>query len=60
MSLSEAKKLYNQGRQKLVAGDWQGAVDQFKKALQFHPNYYQAFLGLGDVMLNLTRSESLG
>ncbi|HEY9613379.1 CHAT domain-containing protein [Allocoleopsis sp.] len=57
MSLSEAKRLYNQGRQKLATGDWQGAVNKFKKALQFHPNYYQALLGLGDVMQNLTRSE---
>ncbi len=47
MSLSEAKRLYNQGHQKLAAGDLTGAIVKFKQALQFNPNDYLILINLG-------------
>jgi len=55
MTLSEAKRLYSQGQQKLATGDFQGAIAKFKQALQFNPKSYLALAGLGDVMLKQKR-----
>lgn len=61
MTLSEAKRLYNQGQQKLAAGDLQGAIAKFNQALEFNPKYYLALLKLGDIIVQLNRNhESLG
>jgi tetratricopeptide (TPR) repeat protein/CHAT domain-containing protein len=57
MSLNEAKRLYNQGQQKIATGDFNGALSKFKQALQFHPDSALALSGFGDVMLELKRYE---
>lgn len=55
MSLSEAKRLYKQGQQKLATGDLQGAIDKFEQALQFYPNDYASAIELAHVMMELKR-----
>ena len=50
MSLDESKKLYRQGKQRLAAGDSQGAIAKLKQALYFHPNNQSALSLMGSVM----------
>ncbi|MEB3295760.1 MAG: tetratricopeptide repeat protein [Synechococcales bacterium] len=57
MSLNEAKRLYSQGRQKLAAGDLQGAIAKFKQALQFAPNYYPVLDQLAAIMRELNHYQ---
>jgi tetratricopeptide (TPR) repeat protein len=57
MSLNEAKRLYNQGQQKLAAGDLQGAIAKFEQALQFYQKDYLSLTKLAYIMLELKRYE---
>ncbi len=52
MSLDESKRLYRQGKQRLAAGDSQGAIVKLKQALYFHPNNQSALSLIGNVMNN--------
>lgn len=56
MSLNEAKRLYNQGQQKLAAGDLEGAIAKFQQALQFHPTD-DTYVGLGKSLQKLEKHQ---
>ncbi|MFM9267711.1 tetratricopeptide repeat protein [Tychonema sp. BBK16] len=51
----EAVELYNQGRERYYAGDLEGAIAAFEKALETHPKYHNAWNGLGCSLKDLGR-----
>lgn len=48
---------YHLGRLAIVSGQYQKAADRFRKLTQVHRNYPEAFLGLGEALYNLGKSQ---
>ncbi|MEG5055823.1 MULTISPECIES: CHAT domain-containing tetratricopeptide repeat protein [unclassified Microcoleus] len=51
----EAEELYNQGVDRYYAGDLEGAIAAFEKALEIDAKYYLAWNGLGKTLKDLGR-----
>ena len=54
-ALSKEAEYYNQGTQRGDNGDWNGAADAFKQALQINPNDADAHFELGEAYRELKR-----
>ena len=53
----EAKELFNEGVDRCDAGDLEGAIAAFNKALEIDPKYHGAWNGLGNALNNLDRNS---
>ncbi|MBW4595471.1 MAG: tetratricopeptide repeat protein [Brasilonema angustatum HA4187-MV1] len=54
---NEAEKWYNLGCEKSEAGDFEGAIASYDKALTIQPDYYQAWFNRGNALSYLERKE---
>lgn len=50
-----AIQVYNKGVKRLAARDYAGSVPYFQKAIKEFPNFFEAYVGLGDAESNLQR-----
>ncbi|HEY9891570.1 MAG TPA: tetratricopeptide repeat protein [Candidatus Sericytochromatia bacterium] len=54
---SEAEVLFAQGVQQDEAGDYEGAITSYDKALEIQPNLYEAWFNRGNVLSKIARLE---
>lgn len=56
-AVNPAIELFQQGQQRLNRGNLFGAIDLFKEALSYNPNYSQPLFGLGQAYFKLEEYE---
>ncbi len=56
-STAKTKEYFKQGDSLLQAGDFKKAVTEFSKALEFNPQYADAYLGRGDAYAGMEKAE---
>ena len=56
-SITEARKYYDEGINYFKTGEYEKAVEQFKKATESRPDYAEAYYWLGNCYKNLGESD---
>lgn len=52
-----ARDFYEQGRERYDRADYQGALDDFKRAVDRNPDYAEAYFGMGNAYRKLNANE---